>query len=242
MWTVNDGTGDLLVHNTAIFEYEPTEGELYVVSGPLDYDFDEWKIQLRLGTDVQSGGDVTAPMVSSVEVMTETVIKVQFNEDVDPVSAETLSNYSISGGITVEQAAVHSIVKSQVFLTVSYLQGGNYELTIQNIGDLIGNVMTAPVIMPFSTTYGVEDPASETTVSIYPNPASDLIHIKGLDKVTGNITVSLYGIAGIRVFMEQIEVNGNKSHTINTGNLESGLYILEIRGDENISRTKLMIR
>lgn len=242
MWTVNDGSGDLLVHNTSIFEYEPTEGEVYVVSGPLDYDFDEWKIQLRLGTDVQSGGDLTAPQVASVEAITATVIKVQFSEDVDVASAETEANYSISNGITVEQAAVHQIVKSQVFLTVSQLSGGTYELTVQNVADLVGNVMQASVVTPFTTSFGVNESLNENIVNIYPNPTEGIINIEWVNEWQGNVSVSLHGIAGNSVFSANIPGNGIRSLKIDHKKTVSGLYILELKSEDGVYRTKLMIR
>jgi endonuclease I len=243
MWTVNDGSADLLVHNTAIYEYIPVNGEVYTVSGPLDYDFDEWKIQIRLGTDVQTGGvDVTPPSVSSVEAVTATVIKVQFSEDVDVTSAQTLSNYNINNGISVQQAAVHSIIKSQVFLTTSQLVGGSYELTIQNVADLVGNVMPVPVVLPFTTTYGVDEDLTGNHLRIYPNPSNGKINIEWIDKMPGNVTVSIYSMTGVREFSEQFIISSKNSLTIDAGKLINGLYMLEIKGDENVSRTKLMIR
>jgi len=244
MWTVNDGTGDLLVHNTSVFEYVPTQGDIYTVTGPLDYDFDEWKIQLRFETDVNSGPgqDITAPTISSIEVVTETVIKVQFSEDVDPASAETLANYSINNSITITQAAVHSIIKSQVFLTTSQLIGGNYELTIQNVADLVGNVMTAPVVMPFSTTYGVEEPGVELTVTVYPNPAKDRINIDVIDLSDEIFTISLFNITGQKVYSEQVSMQGKLTYSINTTGFAQGLYLLHIKGDSKTVRTKVMIK
>jgi endonuclease I len=243
MWTVNDGSADLLVHNTAIYEYVPVNGEVYTVSGPLDYDFDEWKIQIRLGTDVQTGGvDVTPPSVSSVEAVTATVIKVQFSEDVDVTSAQTLSNYNINNGISVQQAAVHSIIKSQVFLTTSQLVGGSYELTVQNVADLVGNVMPVPVVLPFTTTYGVDEDLTGNHLSIYPNPSNGKINIEWINKMPENVTVSIYSMTGVREFSEQFIISSKKSLTIDAGKLINGLYMLEIKGDENVSRTKLMIR
>ena len=241
MWTVNDGTGDLLIHNTPIFEYVPTEGEVYVISGPLDYDFDEWKIQLRLGTDVQSGGgDLTAPQISSVEVVTATILKVQFSEEVDETSAEILTNYSINKGITVQQASVHSIVKSQVFLTISQLEGGDYELTVQNVADLAGNVMQT-VVFPFNST-GTDEYLNEEKLRVYPNPSNGKISIEWINEIPGSVTVSIYGMTGIKTFSEQFIINGSKNQTLDTGNLSSGLYILEVKGDEYIFRTKVMVR
>jgi hypothetical protein len=244
MWTVNDGTGNLLVHNTAVFEYVPTEGIVYTVSGPLDYDFDEWKVQIRLSSDVQTGGggDVTAPQILTVEAVSETVVKVQFSEDVDVTSAQTVANYSINNGITVEQAAVHSIIKSQVFLTVSTLSGGTYNLTIDNVGDLNGNFMQTPVVMPFTTSFGIGEKNISHRIGVYPNPSDGKINIEWLDGFSGIIEIKIYGIAGMEVFSKQFPGGTNENPVIDASDLESGLYILEISNGENSSRTKLMIK
>ena len=243
MWTVNDGTADLLVHNTNIFEYEPTEGETYVISGPLDYDFDEWKIQLRLGTDVSSGQDITAPEITSIEIVADTVIKVQFSEDVDVASAETIANYQINNGINISQAAVHSFIKSQVFLKTSPLIGGSYELTIQNVADLVGNVMLAAVVMPFSTTFGMTEAGSKVNMKVYPNPVDgDRLNIDWTSDITETVTISLFNVTGQKVYSGQSRVNGMEILHINTGGMDSGLYLLEVKGDEHLVRTKVMVR
>jgi endonuclease I len=240
MWTVNDGTGDLLIHNTNVFEYEPTQGEVYQVTGPLDYDFDEWKIQLRFETDVQAGNDVTAPQILSVEVITQTVIKVQFTEDVEETSAENTANYSINNGVTVEQAAVHSLIKSQVFLTVTPLEGGDYELTVQNIEDNAGNAME-PTMAPFSST-GVNELDLNELARIYPNPAEGEFNIQWLGEIFGSATINLYNTTGMKVYTEDIPLRNNATHTIDTEKLGSGLYFLEIRSAGYVGRTKLIIQ
>jgi endonuclease I len=240
MWTVNDGTADLLVHNTSVFEYEPTQGEVYTVTGPLDYDFDEWKIQLRFATDVQSGGDYDAPQISSVDVVTSTIVKIQFSEDVEETSAETLANYSINNGVSVIQAAVHSIVKSQVFLTTSELAGGSYNLTVQNVADLAGNIM-ASTVFPFTST-GLDENTFSEKFRIYPNPADGRINIEWKDESHENVTISIYGTAGAKMFSEQLQVNGNKNLSIDSPGLGRGLYIMEIKSDDFIGRNKLIIR
>lgn len=244
MWTVNDGTGNLLVHNTAIYEFVPSQGEVYNVSAPLDYDFDEWKIQLRLGTDVQGGGggDVTAPQISSVEAVTETVVKVQFSEDVDVTSAQNTANYSINNGVAVQQAAVHSIIKSQVFLTVSPLATGTYNLTIQNVADLAGNIMTTPVVTPFSAIFGLDEGLNGNLSRIYPNPTNGKINIEWVGEKTAEVTVSISGLAGNKVMTDQFNVNGSQVLSLDASNLESGLYLLEIRSEDSVYRTRIIIK
>jgi hypothetical protein len=239
MWTVNDGTGSLKVHNSAIFEFEPVESEVYLVTGPLDYDFDEWKIQLRFDQDVLAGNDISAPQVVTVSVITSTNVMIMFSESVDQVTAQNVANYSINKGVTVQQAVLHPFVKSQVNLTVSPLEGGDYELTVQNIKDLVGNAMSQ-VVVPFNST-GVDEQA-ELAARIYPNPTAGKINIEWLESKPGKITVNIFNTAGIRVLYEEIPVNGPNILVLDAGNLELGLYILEIRGEEKFSHTKLMIR
>ena len=239
MWTVNDGTGDLLIHNTNVFEYEPNEGDVYVVTGPLDFDFDEWKIQLRFETDVQSGVDITPPQVNALEVITSTVLKLQFSEEVDPVSAETLSNYSINEDVQVQEANVHSIVKTQVFLTVSPLEGGDYELTVQNIADLAGNIMPETVI-PFSST-GIDHKLLGSGIDIFPNPAVGLFYIRFALERTGNVTLALYSISGEVVFSKDVNVNEEGQLPVDVSHLRSGLYFLEISGSSFTGHSKVVI-
>jgi endonuclease I len=242
MWTVNDGTGNLLVHNTSVFEYVPNQGEVYQVTGPLDYDFDEWKIQLRFDTDVTggSGGDLTAPTVRSVEVVTSTVIKVQFSEDVDATTSQTLSNYIVDGGVTVSQAAQHAIIKSQVFLTTSQMATGSYNLTIKNVSDLAGNVMQT-VSKPFSASFGIGENGNQVSLDVYPNPAHDRLNIAWNNAVPENVKVSLFNVTGMKVYSEETRTNGRQNIVINTERLSKGLYMLEVDGEKNVARTKVLI-
>jgi hypothetical protein len=240
MWTVNDGTADLLVHNTSVFEYEPVEGNVYVVTGPLDYDFDEWKIQLRFETDVQSGADILAPQISSAEVVAPTIVKLQFSEEVEETSAETLANYSINNGVTVLEASQHGIIKSQVFLTVSPLQGGSYELTVQGVADLVGNVMESTVV-PFTST-GINDLSANANLSVYPNPSNGTFSIKWNGEKQENVVVSLYTVTGMKAYSETSTLGGDGIISIDAGQLNGGFYLLEVKGAYNLSRCKIMIK
>jgi len=241
MWTVNDGTADLLVHNTSVFEYEPVLGNSYVVTGPLDYDFDEWKIHLRFETDVQSGNDITAPEVVSAAIVdnSDHVIKVEFSEPVDEATAEDLANYSIDNGISVLEANQHDLIKSQVFLTTDVLPEGSYELTIQNVTDLVGNVMETAVI-PFTST-AVEELSHDIQAYVYPNPSSDGFYIDLMGNKSRDVTVSLINVAGMKVYSADFHLSGNETLFINSGNISDGIYLLEIRSGDGISRSRVMV-
>ncbi|MDZ7742092.1 MAG: endonuclease [Bacteroidota bacterium] len=141
MWTVDDGSGELRIHNTSVFEYEPVEGESYTITGPMNYDFDEWKIELRFESDVSSGIDNIPPVVVEVDPILSTNIKVLFSEDVETSTAEDLANYSINNDVVIESALQHAFIKSQVNLTVTQMPNADFELQVENIADMAGNVM-----------------------------------------------------------------------------------------------------
>lgn len=241
MWTVNDGTGDLLIHNTSVFEYEPAENVAYSITGPLDYDFDEWKIQLRFETDVQSGVDVFPPEITTVEIVqqTDNVIKIQFNEDVEESSALNLVNYSINNGAVIDSVKAHALLKSLIYLYTSPLNELNYELTVQDIEDMNGNAMASTVI-PFAST-GLEERSFNDLARVYPNPSNGRFSIEWLGSEPENMVVSLYNTVGMKVYSEDFSINGSKSISVAPQGLGSGLYFLEARGGNVAVRIKVIV-
>ncbi len=240
MWTVNDGTGDLRIHNTAVFEYNPTQGEYYSIIGPMNYDFDEWKIELRFESDVMSGGDTDGPVLVEVTPVINTNIKILFNEDVEETTAETISNYTINNGVTIEAAMQHAFNKSQVNLTVTTLNG-EYELTVQNVEDAFGNVME---LQNFSFSFvGIEELLLNGRMNIYPNPASEQIHIAFdaiedfdmeivVTDITGKQLISDSYIAGIGANKISYDFSG----------FSKGMYLLNIISDKGSLNYKLIVK
>jgi len=154
MWTVQDGTGYMKVYNTAIFEYQPLEGEQYTVTGPVNHTGSSWFIELRSEKDVLHVVDITPPTVETVEVVNSSTVRIQFSETPDQFSAETETNYAISNGVTVLDANQQVNMKRNIYLNVSSLQIGKYEMSVQNVQDLSGNVML-PSVHPFTVTTGI---------------------------------------------------------------------------------------
>ena len=187
MWTVTDVTGDLLIHNTAIFEFEPELGEAYKITGPLNYDFDEWKIELRYDEDVQPANDITGPLLMDIIVLNNTALQLEFNEALDEESSENADNYSISNGVTVEAANQHAFVKSRVVLTVEGLDTGEYEITLQGIKDINDNEMET-VTVPFS----IEDTEAPTVNTVEASSATNIeVHFsEPMDKTSAEMTTN----------------------------------------------------
>ena len=234
MWKVNDGTGTLLIHNSPIFEYEPVEGDAYNISGPLNYDFDEWKIELRSEEDVQPGEDNISPTIESIAAITNSIIKISFSEDVDEATAETVANYSINNDITVLEANLHSIVKSDVYLTVSEMEDEEYEASVQNVEDLSGNVMD-PVTIPFTNASSIGDGLMVSAMNLFPNPANNNLNLEFVCRNTSAVHIKISDFMGNEVFEKGAEATiGENSFQVNVSGFSTGFYIVSVKFSDHM--------
>ncbi|KAA3606164.1 MAG: lamin tail domain-containing protein [Calditrichaeota bacterium] len=88
--------------------------------------------------------DLTAPSLISASAIGLTSVDVQFDENLDQATAETLTNYSIDNGIGNPTAAtLDGTDNSLVHLTVSSLSAGiNYTISVSGVEDISGNAST----------------------------------------------------------------------------------------------------
>lgn len=241
MWAVNDGSGELKIHNTSIFEYDPTEGQIYDVTGPVNYDFDEWKIEVRYESDVSGSIDEDGPIVEIVEPVISTNIMVLFDEDVEETTAEDINNYSLNNDVVVVSASQHSFNKAKVNLTVSEMSFGDYIMTISNVQDLSGNVMDEQ-LYEFSYV-GIDELFVNGKVDVYPNPADNQLNISFIAKENSDLEIRLTDISGRVILQEEYSAtSGANVHQINLNSISRGVYFLSI-GDETSSlRYKVVVK
>ncbi len=244
MWHVDDGSGMLKIHNTSIFEYEPELNESYNITGPLNYDFDEWKIEIRFEDDVMEGTDFIPPTISSVESINNTTVKVVFSETVEEASAQTIENYIIDNGIDVLNANRHALQHSIVFLTVSSMATNDYTINISNVEDLAGNVIENGEA-GFSHIMGIGDLFSDAHISIYPNPTSNYftLSIPSFNKLDKGFKLEISNLSGQIIIEKDYTVQFGTSHfEVNTSMLEKGMYIIKISSGNSIGFQKLLIK
>ena len=240
MWKIDDGSGVLKVHNTSVFEYDPTEGNSYNVTGPMNYDFDEWKIELRFESDVAEGSDEDGPLLVEVVPIVSTNVRVMFNEEVESATAEDVANYSINNGVNIESATQHAFNKAQVNLTVTELSG-DYEITIQNIKDLSGNVMQEQS-MTFSFV-GIEDLFLNGEIKVFPNPAIQQVNVSFNALKNVDLSINLADVSGRTVkHVEYPARQGENNFSFDLDNVSKGIYFLNIQGNNSGLRYKIVVR
>jgi hypothetical protein len=79
---------------------------------------------------------------------------------------------------------------------------------------------------------------SNENIDISPNPANDILTIDF--NFPGSSILNIYDILGNQIFSQNI-LNGQNRIIINTGELNSGLYILQISGSDKIFFKNFMI-
>lgn len=94
--------------------------------------------------------DTYAPLVAQAAGSSHKVV-VTFSEPVDAASANTAANYTLSGGATVQSAALDPVDRRTVTLTTSALSFGTvYTLGVNGVKDLFNNA--ASTTAPFRST------------------------------------------------------------------------------------------
>lgn len=242
MWKVDDGSGELRIHNTSVYEYDPTLGLSYDITGPMNWDFGAWKIELRYESDVTEGTDIVGPSVASVEPITNTNIKILFDEAVEETTAENIANYIIDNDVTIESISMHAFNKAQVNLTVSPLNGGiEHTISISNVTDLAGNVMEDQVeVFQFLS---IDELFTNGSLNIFPNPANDKINIAFNLKETAAIDIVLSDISGKQMISQsQIATFGENQISIDVSNFSNGIYILNIKTDKGNLNYKVVLK
>jgi hypothetical protein len=110
-------------------------------------------------SDSATISDTTNPTIvgGGVNALSNVLVSVEFSEDVELASAETVGNYSISDGIGTPSAAVLQPDLNTVYLTVSTLDGiTTYTLTVNNVKDRAATPNTMDQATPtFSWSEGL---------------------------------------------------------------------------------------
>ncbi|WP_347374828.1 T9SS type A sorting domain-containing protein [Aequorivita sp. Q41] len=88
------------------------------------------------------------------------------------------------------------------------------------------------------STAGVEDVLSESSVSVYPNPATSEITIELPKAMNGEIRI--FDITGKLLVFEAQTLIPNK-HTVNVSSLPSGVYFVRLNSEEGTATKKLLI-
>tara|TARA_B100000579_G_scaffold197867_1_gene161731 strand:+ start:16526 stop:18769 length:2244 start_codon:yes stop_codon:yes gene_type:complete len=230
VWQVNDGTGSCGIHNTPDgYEFDPQVGEIYNITGIVTSTFNEWKVDLRMPSDVETGADMLAPFIlthTCYQVNDSYYVYLYFNEAVDPTLLN-MDNFLITNA-SIENITPDIFDPTKITLTLTDLVDATMGLIIFEIEDLNGNTGT-------NLTYAIDcnDEFSlealhenQNKFKLFPNPNHGTFTIEAYENLN---YVSIYNLKGMKVFTTTL-LKGIHSITFN----EPGFYYLTINEYEYI--------
>ena len=139
------------------------------------------------------GPDVYAPYVTNTTVTSANTVVVTFNEALDNTTATAVANYSFDNGCTTSAATVSGNVVN-VTVTPDFANGVSFNMFVQNVADVAGNVMnpdTIALVYGIPTEFMCADIATlrskfDNTLSRIDTNWKDVVEYK----LTGNVIVT----------------------------------------------------
>ena len=89
-------------------------------------------------------------------------------------------------------------------------------------------------IIPTMGPMAVHESTALQPLEVYPNPVSDVLHIKNLPCET--VKYSIFNVLGQKM------TEGSSNGTISVADLESGLYLLQIKAEKTIETVRFIVK
>lgn len=219
MWKVDDQTGECNIRNSELYTYSPTLNQVYTITGIVNYDFSEYKIDLTSYFDVTT----TVNGINSVVALNKNTINVLYNKDVETSTSENISNYFINNGINILSANQNSNLHKLVTLTCSDLSTGYYTLNINNVIDIDNDtILNNNYVFYFQGTNINSNIADKIKIS--PNPSKKFVFVD-----TDGLEIKSYSIIDSKgQVINKNNINSNNFY-LNVNNLNSGIYYLKLK-------------
>jgi len=91
-----------------------------------------------------------------------------------------------------------------------------------------------------STCVGLNEAEKSNLISVYPNPASDVLNISFNTGTAEILKLKMINSLGNVVYTETLSTTGKVNNTINVGNMADGMYFLNVQG-KNLSYSQKVI-
>ena len=123
-------------------------------------------------------------------------------------------------------------------LTLDFTIPSNYDLNNLELIVFIQDNTTKEVLQGAFADYitGIENIIGENEISVYPNPASEVVNLTSGTEITN---VNVYNNTGQLISSEQ--VNGN-FYQLNTSEFQAGIYLFQVESNEGVVSKRIIIQ
>ena len=221
VWNVNDGSGVCGIHNTPDgYEHNEEIGEVYSITGVVSSTFNDWKVDLRMESDVESGADTTPPYIANhecYEVGENYYIYLFFNEEIDTDFVSDFYFY-VSGG-DIQSVSMDMFDPTKVIVALSNVNSTSFIVNVFEMYDLNGN-QAQNIFYQFDCNFNIGIDDINDNSLLFPNPAKGLFNLNLKEDLN---TIKIYNLQG-KLITDKILEKGFNQLEIN----EKGFFFIEI--------------
>ena len=190
----------------------------------------EWSVQFTVG-NAACGFDTalaTVQVYPAVDYLNLLEDSVCVNEEV------VWSYYSTDPMVQYAWNFGNGALSTETTPTYAYADTGSYQIEVVSGYPGCLDTLVATVAVEACATDGLERPW--VGLSVYPNPASDVLHIEGLGD--SEVAISLYDLRGREIYHDRSSV---PSRSLSLRDLPAGVYWLRIAQEDRIWRGKVQV-
>lgn len=227
--------------------------DLSGTSRPQGTGYDMGAYEYATSTTVSPTTDITSPKVTGASLSSSMRLNVTFSEKVAAAEALNTANYSITGGISVRSITMNSTQDGVIISTSKHRKGIVYTVTVINVKDLSGNVITSfdnkaqyqLGIFKEGDEADNEDmnPVTYKLYQNFPNPFNPSTLIKYSVPENSFVTLKVYDILGkeVATLVNEQKSQGSYEVQFDAGRLSSGTYIYQLKTNNFIENKKMII-
>jgi hypothetical protein len=147
------------------------------------------------------------------------------------------------GSVPAANAAGTNVTKTYTFTLDPSWNAINMHAVAMFVDGTTGEIMNAGK-SNFTGAVSVSEIENNFSVSIYPNPASDVANVRVELTETSNVSIEVYNTLGKLVYSENTNdvSQGAYYYSVNTLDFATGLYSVKTTVNGNVSTTKLAVK
>ena len=227
VWGVNDGSGVCGIHNTPDgYEHDYQIGEVYNITGIVTSTFDEWKVDLRMPSDVETGPDTTPPYIVNHEcyqVGDNYYLYLFFNEEINTEYINDQNNFAVIGG-EIQSISMDTFDPTKVIISLENVSSNSFIVNVFEMADLIGN-SAENIFYQLNCNFNLNIEEEKNSYKIFPNPNQGTFTVELFELEN---QISIYSIQGKLIVDKTVPAGLTK---INLEN--SGFYFIKINDRYN---------
>ena len=173
----------------------------------------------------------TYPSDKATSIPVNTPLTIEFSQSMDISTVENAVSFDPELAV---QSFSWNKVRTKAYLVVDEMSNGEtYKGTINTVA---ADIYSTPLVEPFEFQFTIVNAVSVEgnkikDVVLYPNPATDILQISGMDVVS----IKIYSITGGLV------KEAHNSASINVSDIKPGSYIVAVSDKDNNAVRKLIL-